>query len=148
MKRIITVLSAMALVVGLFAGSALALTDAQQARKAACEAIDPGPNVVATYVAGSPAAAGQNDTCTVVSTATTLEESIEQVNNPRAAKAVVRVSYQEKTVTTTQLYMWDIRAVAAGGQKWVAEGDPVLSSPEYGEIVEECMRTPGIDKCA
>lgn len=121
------------------------LTSAQQARKAACESIDPGPNVVTTYTAGS-GAAGANDTCVVVSTSTSLKESIEQVNNPRAAKAVVRVVQTEESTTTTQAYRWDNRGVPAGGQRWVAEGDPI--TVEELEILAECMQTPGKDFCA
>jgi hypothetical protein len=145
MRKTIVGVAAALLTVGLFAGSALALTTAQEARKAACEAIDPGPNVVATYTAGA-GAAGANDTCVVVSTATTIEETVEQGNNSRAAKAVTRVKQTETTVTTTQEYRWNTAAVPAGGQKWVAFGDPVTEAEI--EVLEECMRTPGIDKCA
>jgi hypothetical protein len=146
MKRSMSVLLAAALGVGMLAtgASASELSDAQQARKAACEAIDSGEHVVATYTAGS-GAAGANDRCEVVSTSTSYEETLTQVNNPRAAKAVERVVRTESIVQTTQLYRWNTAAVQGGGQTWVAEGDPVTE--EELLAIEECLRNPARELC-
>jgi hypothetical protein len=146
MKRSMSVLLAAALGVGMLAtgASASELTVAQQARKAACEAIDPGENVVATYTAGS-GAAGANDSCQVVSRSTSYEEAVTQVNNPRAAKAVERVVRTESIVETTQAYRWNTAAEQAGGQRWVASGDPITE--EELLAIEECLRNPARELC-
>jgi hypothetical protein len=148
MRKTMIGLTAVLLTLGLFAGSALAstLNTAQLARKTACEAIDPGPNVVATYTAGT-GTAGANDVCVVVSTATSYDESIEQVNNPRAAKAVNRVTRTESVVTTTQSYRWNTASVNANppGQVWVASGDPVTEAETL--VAEQCLQNPAREIC-
>jgi hypothetical protein len=80
-----------------------------------------------------------------VSISASYEESVEQVNNPRAAKAVSRVTITESLVTTTQAYRWNTASVMGGGQVWVAAGDPLTDE----EILayEECMRNPGNNSC-
>jgi hypothetical protein len=104
----------------------------ERKREQACRAIDTGVNVTATYDRNAL-------TCTVVSTATTLESSTKQANHPRAAKAVIRVTTTSNTVTTTQLYRWE-GYPSAQALSWVAYSDPVDTT-----LVEasECLAHPG-----
>lgn len=140
MKRILTIGAVAALSVGMLMGPAMADTAAEN-RQAKCAAMATDPDVTATYLAGTPSNVN-TDRCEVVSTATTVTEASEQVNNPRAAKAVVRTVKTSSTVTTTQMYKW----ATGQTQNWVAEGDALIG--DALETYEECMVTPGLDKCA
>ncbi len=126
----------------LSAGSAFAVTytGGELTRYNACMAIDTNATTVATYDPGTNSGP-QDDSCTVVSTATTLDAAITQVNNPRAAKAVNRVVTSEVSVTTTQEYRWQVGQNA----RWVAFGDPLTA--EEIEIISQCMETPGATIC-
>jgi hypothetical protein len=140
MRRIFTIASAAALIVGLLASSALAETAAER-RQRLCEEMGQAEGVVATYVPGEPVNVN-NDRCEVVSTATTKTEAEEQVNNERAKRAVVRTVTTTSTVTTTQLYKWQ----TSGGGSWIADGDAYTGDALL--TYEECLITPGIAKCA
>lgn len=106
-------------------------------REGACDDLGGGENVTAKYTAGSVTDAR----CEVISVGETVEEATTQVNNERAARAVTRTVKTTTQVTTTQLYKWD-----SGEKHYIADGDPL--SEEGQALVEECMTTPGIDKCA
>jgi hypothetical protein len=144
MKRIAAAAAAAGFALVLSAGSALAdapeLTNPELLRKAACLNIDQSTNVVATYNPGDTPAPG-DDTCTVVSTSTSLASSISQVNNANAKKAVNRIVETETTVTTTQEYRW----VVGQNPGWDASGTPVTE--EEAAIISQCIENPSGIHC-
>jgi hypothetical protein len=148
MKRIAAAAAAAGFALVLSAGSALAapegLTPEELERQAACLALATDPDAVATYDRGTNPNP-QDDSCTVVSTATTVEEAITQVNNPRAAKAVNRVVTTETTVTTTQAYRWQVSNNPNILTGWVPASDPVTD--EEAAIISQCIENPGGVHC-
>lgn len=133
MRKITVLLAALAMM-----AMAAVPASADAARQAECQGIDPGPNVTATYTAGAQTN-GAQDRCVVVSTATNYSQSVEQVNNPRAAKAVSRVTETATTVTTTQEYRWQV-----GQSKWVSHNDPITE--EEQAILDAYLQNPGNSK--
>jgi hypothetical protein len=141
-KTIISIMVVAMLAMSSVAALAAPRNPAETQRSNACAAIDTGPNVVWSYDGGANANTHNDDVCTVNSTATTYKESTEQVNNPRAAKAVTRTVITAETVTTTQVYRWQ---PGSDGGSWVANGDPVTE--KESAFIEECKTTPGKDHC-
>jgi hypothetical protein len=116
------------------------LNPGEQLRANACTALATDEDAVATYFHNDTTAAS-DDTCTVVSTATTEKESIEQVNSVNAKKAVTRVVKYNETVTTTLTYRWELD----GGTQWVAASTE-LSDAEQ-EFISNCFVNPAKERC-
>jgi hypothetical protein len=152
MKKVLGLLAAVSALVLASAGMAGAngsLTDQQQVREGKCLALAADSDVTATFQLGDTWA---DDRCSVVSTEETLVETIEQVNNDRAKKAVIRVTITTQSVTTTQLYRYQLGGNSTANfnaqnnnGSWVEHGAPLTSDED--ETITKCMRNPGGEHC-